>query len=279
MVHGTGARRRLLHQLSRQPDFQVVSELGRIGVRLVHAHFGVDGVYALELARRLSIPLITTFHGFDAATPIWRFLISGRPALITYAILRQRLLRFGSSFLCASNYVRERAIGFGCPEKRTETHYTGIDTKFIRPLDADTPDKIILHIARLVGIKGTRYLIDAFSEVVAKVPAARLVIIGDGPLRKQLQGRVADKNLCRFVEFVGYQPYGVVTDWLRRSSVLCLPSVTTRSAAEDGLGTVLLEAAAASIPSVEHEQADPRDHRGWRNGVLGAAARPSEPRR
>jgi hypothetical protein len=33
---------------------------------LIHAHFGVEGVYALPLARRLGIPLVTTFHGFDA---------------------------------------------------------------------------------------------------------------------------------------------------------------------------------------------------------------------
>jgi hypothetical protein len=33
---------------------------------LIHAHFGIEGVYALPLAKRLHIPLVTTFHGFDA---------------------------------------------------------------------------------------------------------------------------------------------------------------------------------------------------------------------
>ena len=46
---------------------------------LIHAHFGVEGVYALPLAARLGVPLVTTFHGFDAtlgtagllANPAW----------------------------------------------------------------------------------------------------------------------------------------------------------------------------------------------------------------
>ena len=43
---------------------------------LIHAHFGIEGVYALPLAKRLGIPLVTMFHGFDATLANYALLSS-----------------------------------------------------------------------------------------------------------------------------------------------------------------------------------------------------------
>src|SRR6185312_15137039 len=58
---------------------------------LIHAHFGVEGVYALPVAKRLGIPLITTFHGFDATLSTAALLSS--PAWANYPLFRGRLAR------------------------------------------------------------------------------------------------------------------------------------------------------------------------------------------
>ena len=44
---------------------------------LIHAHFGVEGVYAIKLADKLQIPVVTTFHGFDATTTPFSLILSG----------------------------------------------------------------------------------------------------------------------------------------------------------------------------------------------------------
>jgi hypothetical protein len=56
---------------------------------LIHAHFGIEGVAALALALRLEIPLVTTFHGFDATLEMRAML--GSPAWFRYPLLRRTL--------------------------------------------------------------------------------------------------------------------------------------------------------------------------------------------
>ena len=77
-------------------------------VSLVHAHFGVEGVYALPLARSLRVPLVTTFHGFDATTSKSALLTSRKPSWVYYALLRSRLADRGDLFICVSDFIREK---------------------------------------------------------------------------------------------------------------------------------------------------------------------------
>lgn len=217
---------------------------------LVHAHFGVEGVYALGLARRLDIPLITTFHGFDATRSLASLLQSAKPSWIHYACGRSRLAAEGDLFVCVSDFIRRRVLELGFPEERSLTHYIGVDTDAIRPAATPQHEKTVLHVARLVEVKGTRLLIEAFELVAQRDPEAKLVIIGDGPQRAALQSLTHPLRLEDRVRFLGEQPHDVVIDWMHRAAVVCLPSLTARSGQVEGLGMVLLEAAAAGKPVV-----------------------------
>jgi glycosyltransferase involved in cell wall biosynthesis len=125
--------------------------------------------------------------------------------------------------------------------------YTGVDTKKFRP--ASTEDRpIILFVGRLVEFKGAEFLIKAASEVQRQFPAVELVLIGDGPLRKDLE-RLAKQSLRRY-RFLGLRTYEEVCNWMNRASVLCMPSVTLRSGEAEGFGMVCAEAQAVGKPVV-----------------------------
>jgi glycosyltransferase involved in cell wall biosynthesis len=110
--------------MRRDPSL-FVQALNGSRLSLLHAHFGVDGVYALALSRRLKIPLITTLHGFDVTTRDTSFLRSARPALWTYLLKRRELQRSGHLFCCVSKFIREAALRQGYPKDRTVVHYVG----------------------------------------------------------------------------------------------------------------------------------------------------------
>jgi glycosyltransferase involved in cell wall biosynthesis len=74
------------------------------------------------------------------------------------------------------------------------------------------------------------------------------VLIGDGPLRKDLE-RLAKQSLRRY-RFLGAQTSDEVCDWMNRASVLCMPSVTLRSGEAEGFGMVCAEAQAVGKPVV-----------------------------
>jgi len=215
---------------------------------LIHAHFGIEGVYALPLARRLKVPLVTTFHGFDATLSTAALLCS--PAWAYYPLFRQTLAREGDLFVCASSFIRNRILALGFPEARTHVHYIGVDCQAIRPRDPGEETPTILHVARLVAVKGTRYLIHAFAALGRRHPNLQLVIIGDGPARSSLQALAKSLGLAERVRFLGSLPHAQVLAWMRQVAMLVLPSVRTATGRVEGLGMVLLEAAATGVPVV-----------------------------
>ena len=219
--------------------------LGERRVGLIHAHFGTNAVYALPLARRLGVPLVTTFHGHDATLSAPALL--GSPEGVYYRLLRDRLAREGSVFLCTSAFVRDRLLALGFPASRTRVHYIGVDCEAIRRREPTEETATILHVARLVAVKGTEYLIRAFATVAARRPEVPLVVIGAGPLERRLRRLAASLGLGSRVRFLGARPHGEVLDWMRKASMLVLPSVRTASGRVEGLGMVALEAAASGV--------------------------------
>ncbi len=218
--------------------------------KLIHAHFGVEGVYAMNLAKQLKIPLITTFHGFDATTSNNALLFSKKPAWINYLLYRKKLAQNGDLFICVSNFIREKVLALGFPEDRTITHYIGIDINIGRTVVEKENNKTILHVARLTEKKGTKYLIDAFAIIHKKIKEIKLIIIGTGDLENELKEQVKKLNLDKDVVFLGAQIHSKVLEWMQKVDVFCLPSVTADSGDAEGLGMVFLEAALYEVPTV-----------------------------
>jgi glycosyltransferase involved in cell wall biosynthesis len=215
---------------------------------VIHAHFGIEGVSALPLAVRLKIPLVTTFHGFDATLKTHAML--GSPAWFRYPLLRRKLAREGDLFLCASSFIRDRLLAMGFPESRTHTHYIGVDCQAIRPREDFEERPVILHVARLVEVKGTRHLLRAFATVAQRYDGVQLLIIGDGPLRRPLQALAAAAGIQDRVEFLGALRHADVLARMRKAAMLVLPGIRTATGREEGLGMVLLEAAATGVPVI-----------------------------
>lgn len=226
--------------------------LGNRRPALIHAHFGIDGVYALPLAKQLGVPLVTTFHGFDATLATGYFLCS--PAWANYPLFRRRLARQGAVFLCVSSFIRDRVLAMGFPEERTHVHYIGIDLESTRVRDPDQETPMILHVGRQVAMKGTVYVIRAFARLAQQIPGVKLVIIGDGPLRKRMQSLAQSLGLAERIRFLGALPHQQVMTWMRKAAMLVLPSVRTRTGRNEGLGMVLLEAAATGVPMIGSRQ-------------------------
>lgn len=226
-------------------------ELEKINnVKLIHAHFAIDGVYALPLAKKLNVPLIVTLHGFDVTRTTKDMLLEFKPSFYNYAIYRKELLKSVEKFICVSEFIKQKAIAAGFPADKLITHYIGIDIHKFKFRENIINNNTILHVARLVEKKGTTYLLKALKQIKEKIPSVKLVIIGDGPLRENLEKEIVSLNLENNVEFLGVQPNSVVKEWLYKSSVMCVPSIVASNGDAEGLGIVNLEAGAIGVPVV-----------------------------
>lgn len=247
-VDGGGLRGRLRELRFRYagPTRAQVARLRERSPRLVYAHFAPDAHAAMELAELLGVPLVTALHGYDVTvsdeamgrTRLGREYLEGRAAL------QQK----GALFLTCSAYVRQRGLALGYPVDRTIVHSIGVDVERFQPPPVGQREKIVLFVGRLVEKKGCGSLIEAMSEVQRRIPAAALVVIGNGRLRSDYEARVSARGVrCRFL---GTQPAAVVRQWMERAAVFCVPSVVAASGDAEGLGMVFIEAQAMGLPVV-----------------------------
>jgi glycosyltransferase involved in cell wall biosynthesis len=106
----------------------------------------------------------------------------------------------------------------------------------------------VLFIARLVVFKNLDVVISAFKDVVKKVPDAKLIVVGDGPMRDKWEKMVSELHLDQNIEFTGYIPQDKKVELLSKCSSLLLPSTF------ESFGIVLLEAFAMSKPVLVSDQ-------------------------
>jgi len=223
--------------------------LGDLAPALVHAHFGPDAALILPLVRDLGVPLVTTFHGYDAtmADPDARrsFFLHRR-----YLEKRATLQRHGSLFLAVSAFVRGRLLDQGFPPDRTVVQYLGVRLDRFRPASSVPRQPVVLFVGRLSPEKGCAHLMRVMRRVAAECPGAELVILGDGPERGPLERLARSAVLpCRFL---GLVPQETVIEWMARAQLLCVPSVTLPSQEAEGFGLVFAEAQAMALPVVSY---------------------------
>jgi glycosyltransferase involved in cell wall biosynthesis len=218
---------------------------------LLHAHFAVDAAAALPIHRHLRLPLVVTLHGYDVTSSdaALRSVAAGR----VYLRRREELFARASLFLCVSAYLRRKAIDRGFPESKLRTLPIGVDLSLFAPdplrsrsRDPHVLDPIVLFVGRLVEVKGCAYLIRAMSAVQQRHPAARLIIVGDGPLLDPLRAQA--RASAASIVFLGSQPPAVVRDLMYRASVLAAPSIVTPAGNSEALGMVVCEAQAIGLP-------------------------------
>ena len=229
-----------------QPSRVATQAIAAVKPELIHAHFGPDATHILPVARNLQIPLITTFHGYDVTTSD-QALAKDSLMLRLYVHRRVLLQRYGAAFLCVSEFIRGKLIAKGFPEERTHVHYLGVDTKFFSPDESVARQKLVLFVGRLVENKGCRYLLRAMTAVRETHPDAGLVIIGDGPLRAELEYLTKEMRIGN-VLFLGTQPPEVIRHWLNRARVFCVPSIEISTGASEGFGLVFAEAQSMGTP-------------------------------
>jgi len=257
------------HRLLRSIPSHIKRSLEAEAPCLVHAHFGPDALDAWPLARALNLPMLVTLHGYDINTyRDWWEAGKGGPAMRTYP---RRLLKLVEQprvgFIAVSEAIRQRAIEFGIPGEKITVNYIGIDTSKFAPGSIPIAQRPahVLFVGRLVEKKGCRYLIEAMSAVQKDVPDARLIVVGDGPLRYSLEQLA--QRIGVNVDFRGAQSSAYVKRELNAARVFWLPSVTAESGDAEGFGLVLLEAQASGVPVVTSARGGAAE--GIREGVTG----------
>lgn len=219
-------------------------------LKLLHAHFGPDGIYALSIAQKLQIPLIVTFHGFDITNNDAAFLRSTNVSHKHYLLARKRLIKEGAVFIAVSNFIKTKLIQKGFPEEKVRQHYIGVDINKFTPKRASGVERYILCVGRHSQVKGIDTLLYAFAKIAAKHPSVSLIQVGTGSLTSELYALRDSLGLSNQVTFIGPQPHSIVLNLMQGAELFALPCQKSKTGASEALGIVFNEASACGIPII-----------------------------
>jgi len=217
-------------------------------VDALHAHWIVPQGFVAAIVKKLTgIPYIVTAHAGDIFP------------------LRNKIMRWTAKvalkncFHCTANSnATKKAVESVARIRNISVIPMGVDLKAFSAAKRSGElrkklginGEFILTVGRMAEKKGFRYLIEAMLEVLKKLPKAKLVLVGDGPQRKQLEQQAQALNLKNNVIFAGKMTHKEIARWYASADVFVLPSIITDKGDTEGLGIALLEAAGAGTPII-----------------------------
>ena len=185
------------------------------------------------VARLLRLPCVATMHGFYNPKSFCK----------------------AHRVIAVSHGVRDYIVEYGVPTSQVFTVYNSVDTaRFAAPahrgeakivVGLEPQHLIIGVVARLSWEKGHQWFLRAMVPLLREFEHLRVELVGDGPLRAELEALVTALGIGAQTRFVSYQ--ADVLPYMSALDVLVLPSL------KEGFGLVLAEAGAMGLPVVGTE--------------------------
>ncbi len=220
-------------------------------VDVIHSNHPSNlGDAAAQKAKNYDLPLVFTFHTrYDEYSHYLPFSQNWVKEIITREVTRY--MERCQHIITPSNSIRDMLAEAGYSQRVT-TIPTGIDLSPYREADGETmrrnqgwvDDTVLISVGRLAKEKNWLTLLQAVAEVIKERPDVRLVLLGDGAQRSDLESFAKDQGISDRVNFMGTVPFEDVPIYLKASDLFCFASVTETQ------GLVTMEAMAAGIPIV-----------------------------
>lgn len=222
-------------------------------VDLIHSHFSFVGWEYRKIAKRLRVPHIVSFYGFDYEwlphnQPVWRKRYS-------------TLFKEADLFLCEGHHGAQILEKIGCPPDKIKVIRLSVDVEripfFVR--DKRPGELNLLQIASLGEKKGHVYTVQAFMEALKECPDMTLTLVGGDSegirvrLHEMLRGTAAENR----VFFIDRIDYDHLYEFMRDYDVFIHPSCYSADKdCEGGAPVVLLDAQATGMPIISTTHCD-----------------------
>ncbi|HET8541480.1 MAG TPA: glycosyltransferase [Anaeromyxobacter sp.] len=209
------------------------------GVRHVHAHFATHPALAAWVVRALA----GTGYSFTA---------HAHDLYVDTAMLREKVrdARFVVTISEFNRALLERHCGAQAARK-VHVVRCGVDLGAFEPRPRRAPEvPTFVCVASLRPYKGHAVLLDACRLLRARGVRARVLLVGDGELRRRLAARIARERLGDTVELLGARPHEAIPELLAGATAMVLPSVRARDGQMEGIPVALMESMAAGVPVV-----------------------------
>lgn len=238
---------------------------------LIHIHSGFPTGplgYWLKLTQR--IPYLMTLHGAEVPGFLPEEIGTLQNLL---APATNVVWQAASAVIAVSEGLRDLSLK-SMPDVKIGVIPNGVDCTHFAPASQPKPatneKQQLLFVGRVVAQKGLTYLLQALAQLkAAGVTNWHFNIVGDGPLRPDLETEAINLGIADQVTFTGWLPFEQVPETMRGADMFVLPSVI------EGMPLVLLQAMACGLPVLATKVSGSVDLvQPGRNGWLAEACQP-----
>lgn len=211
-----------------------------------------SGLMALVASKLTGIPYVVTLPGSDVYIAGMNSLFK---KLAVFAANKARAV------IADSPIFVDKIKKLGAKLKQTQIIPYPVDTEKYRPdkaavnilkerLGLDSGNIIVLAVGRLVEKKGFKYLIEAMRDIVRVSSQTRLLIIGDGDLRVELESLSQKLKVKKYVLFIGSVNRDKISSYYNMADIFVMPSIADKKGNIDDQPVALLEAMSCGLPVV-----------------------------
>ncbi len=213
---------------------------------LLHVHYAIPHATVAYMAKKILLqegrylPVITTLHGTDIT------LVGADPA---FAPVVAFSINKSDGVTAVSNSLRQQTYDYFKVNNEIKVIYNFIDFDRFKKIDKDhfkkalapNGERILLHTSNFRKVKRVEDVIHIFRHVYQKVPS-KLLLVGDGPERRQAEDLCRRIGLCHEIRFLGKQD--AVEELLSIADLFIMPSES------ESFGLAALEAMACEVPVI-----------------------------
>ncbi len=242
-------------------------------ISLIHAHWVLpQGLIGAFLKKKFNIPLIITIHGSD----LFPLKNSFFRKLQQFSFAHAHLITVNSD-------ATKKELLSRFPWLKNKVHQIpmGVDVNHFKPREIKKPislkdNKLILFVGRLSDQKGVQYLIEAMPTILKKEPKAKLLIIGEGPYKQELDQCIYPQGVGNSVQFLGALTQEDIAYHHNICDVFVLPALSNATGTE-ALGLSILEAMASGCAVIGTKVGGiPTIIENGKNGILVEQKRPEQ---
>lgn len=206
------------------------------GYLICHEYAGLFSIGAALACREIGLPYVLSVDADPfvenavKGTPLrgLRAWLAAQEARITY--------RLAQKIICVSEPARQHLIDTWDVDPAkiavipngvdTERFHPGLDARQVRDTFCLADDPVVIFVGGFQQWHGLDLLVDAFTHVRAAVPDAKLLLVGDGPARPQIEQQIAARGVRSAAVITGFVPQTQVPHLLAAADVAVLPYPT-----------------------------------------------------
>lgn len=224
----------------------LVRQLNNYNITLIHTHYLTDASFFYPLTKEMKCPKICSVYGYDVSEFPQKYRGLGKLYL-------QRVFRSYDKIIAMSPDMEKDLLKIGCPADKIIVHYYGTDisryTPIQRSYDLRNGVLRLLTVASLRDKKGHITVLKALALIKEKVRFF-YDIVGEGPLRSELEQLAQNLGLGSQVRFHGHVEYKDNVLLYSDADVFILTSEIAKSGDKEGIPGVIVEGMASALPII-----------------------------